>query len=62
MRSGTTDMRMREGTWAHRWFTGKSWAERRGGKTVMPPTEIPGYVTLAMFTDPAGNVTGLIKG
>lgn len=37
-------------------------AESLGGKTVMPPTEIPGAVTMALFADPAGNVTGLIKG
>jgi predicted enzyme related to lactoylglutathione lyase len=33
-----------------------------GGTVVMPPTEIPGVVTMAMFTDPAGNVVGLIQG
>jgi uncharacterized protein len=33
-----------------------------GGSVVMPPTEIPGVVTMAMFADPAGNVVGLIKG
>jgi hypothetical protein len=36
-------------------------AERLGGKTVMPPTEIPNMVTFAMFTDPDGNVIGLVK-
>lgn len=36
-------------------------AERLGGKTIMPPTEIPGMVTMAMFTDPEGNVTGPVK-
>lgn len=36
--------------------------EQNGGKTIMPPTEIPGYVTMAMFTDPEGHVIGLIKG
>ena len=36
-------------------------AERLGGTTVMPPTEIPNMVTMAMFTDPEGNVTGLVK-
>ena len=34
-------------------------AERLGGKTVLPPTEVPGGPKLAMFADPAGNVTGL---
>ena len=34
-------------------------AEKLGGKTILAPTEIPGGPKLAMFTDPAGNVTGL---
>lgn len=33
-----------------------------GGTVVMPPTDIPGMVTLAMFTDPDGNTIGLVKG
>jgi predicted enzyme related to lactoylglutathione lyase len=33
-----------------------------GGATVMPRTEIPGVVTFAMFTDPAGNLVGLVEG
>src|ERR1700722_7299655 len=37
-------------------------AEKLGGKTVMPPTEMPGAGTMAMFSDPEGNVTGMIKG
>ncbi len=38
-------------------------AEKLGGKTLMPPTEIPGAgVTLAAFTDPEGNRIGLTKG
>ncbi|HUZ01551.1 MAG TPA: VOC family protein [Thermomicrobiaceae bacterium] len=37
-------------------------AESLGAKTVMEPTEIPGAVTMAMFTDPEGNVMGIIKG
>lgn len=36
-------------------------AEGLGGKTVMPPTEIPGMVTFAQFTDPEGNLIGLVK-
>ena len=36
-------------------------AESLGGKTIMPPTEIPGMVTMAMFTDPEGNVIGMVK-
>jgi predicted enzyme related to lactoylglutathione lyase len=35
-------------------------AERLGGKTILPPSEVPGGPKLAMFADPAGNVTGLI--
>jgi predicted enzyme related to lactoylglutathione lyase len=37
-------------------------AVKLGGKVVVPPTEIPGMVTFAMFTDPEGNRTGLVKG
>jgi predicted enzyme related to lactoylglutathione lyase len=37
-------------------------AEKLGGKTIMPPTEIPDAVTLAMFADPEGNVIGMVKG
>jgi predicted enzyme related to lactoylglutathione lyase len=36
--------------------------EKLGGKTLLPPTEVPGGPKLAMFTDPAGNVTGLVQG
>jgi predicted enzyme related to lactoylglutathione lyase len=37
-------------------------AERLGGKSLMPPTEIPeGNVTIAMFSDPEGTTCGLIK-
>lgn len=35
--------------------------EGAGGHTVMPRTVIPGTVTFAMFTDPAGNVVGLVE-
>jgi len=35
---------------------------RLGGKTVLGPTEVPGGPKLAMFADPAGNVTGLMLG
>jgi uncharacterized protein len=35
-------------------------AEKLGGKTILPPTEVPGGPKLAMFADPAGNVTGLM--
>jgi uncharacterized protein len=33
-----------------------------GGSILMPPTEIPGVTTLALFADPDGNVMGLVKG
>ena len=35
-------------------------AESLGGKTLMPPTEIPNMVTLAMFAHPQGNTVGLV--
>ena len=31
-----------------------------GGKTVMDVTTIPGMVTMALFSDPEGNVVGLV--
>ena len=34
---------------------------RAGGKTVVPVTVIPNMVTFAMFTDPEGNLVGLVK-
>jgi predicted enzyme related to lactoylglutathione lyase len=38
-------------------------AVQMGAKVVMPPMEvIPGQVTLAQFTDPDGNLIGLLKG
>lgn len=36
--------------------------ERLGGKTILPPSEAPGGPKLAMFADPAGNITGLLLG
>lgn len=33
-----------------------------GATVVMPVTEIPGAVTMAMFSDPDGHITGIIKG
>jgi len=36
-------------------------AERLGGKTVMPASEVPGGPTLAFLADPEGNRIGLIK-
>jgi predicted enzyme related to lactoylglutathione lyase len=35
-------------------------AEKLGGKTILPPSQVPGGPKLAMFADPAGNVTGLV--
>jgi uncharacterized protein len=38
-------------------------AEKLGGKTVVPPTEIPSYnLTFAYFNDPQGHLIGLSKG
>lgn len=34
-------------------------AESLGGKTVLPPTPIPGTGACALFTDPDGNIVGL---
>ena len=36
-------------------------AEKLGGKTVMPRTVIPGMVVMALFSDPSGNVIGLVE-
>jgi uncharacterized protein len=33
-----------------------------GGTTILPPTDVPGGPKLAMFADPAGNITGLVLG
>jgi hypothetical protein len=35
--------------------------EKAGGKTVMPRTPLPGMVTFAQFTDPGGNLVGLVE-
>ena len=38
-------------------------AETLGGKTIVPPTEIPNFgLTFAFFADPEGHVVGLSKG
>ncbi len=37
-------------------------AEGLGGKTLVPPTEIPNAATFALFQDPEGNVIGIVKG
>ncbi len=36
-------------------------AESMGGRTVTPPTEIPGMLTWAMLADPDGYLVGLVK-
>ena len=36
-------------------------AESLGGKTIMPPMEIPDMVKLAVFSDPEGNVIGIVN-
>jgi len=36
-------------------------AERLGGKTVMPPSKVPNGPEIAQFSDPEGNVIGLVK-
>lgn len=36
-------------------------AERLGGKTVVPVTEIPNMVTFALLADPEGHVVGVVK-
>lgn len=36
--------------------------EAAGGKTVVPRTEIPDVVTFGLFTDPAGNLVGIVEG
>jgi predicted enzyme related to lactoylglutathione lyase len=36
-------------------------AESLGGKTVMPPMDVPGGPSIAMFSDPDGNVIGLLR-
>ena len=35
-------------------------AESLGGKTIMPPMEIPDMVKFAVFSDPEGNVIGIV--
>ena len=36
-------------------------AESAGGSTIMPKTVIPDIVTFGMFSDPAGNVLGIVE-
>ena len=35
--------------------------EERGGKTILPPSEMPGGLRLAQFLDPEGNRIGLVQ-
>jgi predicted enzyme related to lactoylglutathione lyase len=35
--------------------------ESKGGKTIVPVTEVPGMVIFAQFADPDGNVVGMTK-
>lgn len=35
--------------------------EAAGGRTIMPPMNVPGGPVIAMFTDPDGNLIGLMK-
>ena len=36
--------------------------EQMGGKTIMPPTELPDFnVTFALFSDPEGHVVGMTQ-
>ncbi|HLI56456.1 MAG TPA: VOC family protein [Actinomycetota bacterium] len=35
--------------------------EARGGATVLPPTQVGPAVAIAQFTDPDGNVVGLLR-
>ena len=38
-------------------------AEQLGGRTIVPPTDIPQYgLTFAFFADPEGHVVGLARG
>jgi predicted enzyme related to lactoylglutathione lyase len=36
-------------------------AEAGGGGTVMPRTVVPGMVTFGLFSDPAGNIVGVVE-
>lgn len=37
-------------------------AQSLGAEVIMPVTDVPGGPTIAMFRDPGGNITGLVKG
>jgi len=36
-------------------------AEALGGKTIMPPMDVPGGPKMAQFADPDGNIIGIIE-
>jgi len=36
-------------------------AEELGGKTLMPPMDVPGGPQIAKFADPEGHMIGLVK-
>ena len=36
-------------------------AEALGGRTVMPPVDVPGGLAFARFADPEGNVIGIVR-
>lgn len=36
-------------------------AQKLGGKVIVPTTVIPNMVTFALFSDPEGNMVGLVK-
>ncbi len=36
-------------------------AEKLGGRTIQPRTALPGGTILGMFTDPEGNLVGLVE-
>ena len=37
-------------------------AEQLGGKTVLPPMDVPDGPSVAMFSDPEGNMMGIVSG
>jgi predicted enzyme related to lactoylglutathione lyase len=37
-------------------------AEQLGGKTVLPPMDVPEGPSVAIFSDPEGNMMGLVSG
>lgn len=37
-------------------------AEKHGAKTIVPPMDVPEGPSIAMFSDPEGNMVGLVTG